>query len=95
MDKMDIFRQKLEAQLQEWKSKIEMLEDRAVNATGETKSELMRAIRELRQKIEVVKDKLNELQKESSAAWDTLKEGLEKAAAELKLALDKVLSRFK
>lgn len=95
MDKMDVFRQKLEAQLKEWKSKIEMLEDRASNATGETNTELMRAIGEVRQKIEVVKEKLNALQKESSVAWDTMKEGVEKASAELKSALDKVLSRFK
>ena len=72
-----------------------MLEDKAAKATGETKAELMRAIGELRQKKGVVKDKWNDLQKESSAAWDTMKEGLEKAAAELKSALDKVTSRFK
>ena len=95
MDKMDVYLQKLEAQLKEWKSKIEMLEDRAANATGETKTELMRTIGELSQKKEVVKEKLNALQKESSAAWDTMKEGLEKATAELKIALDKVVSRFK
>lgn len=95
MDKMDVYRQKLEAQLKEWKSMIEMLEDRASTATGETKAELLRAIRELRQKTEGVKEKMHALQKDSSAAWDTMKEGLEKATAELKIALDKVISRFK
>lgn len=95
MDKKDVYREKLEAQLKEWKAKLEMLEDKAAKATGETKTELMRAIGELRQKKEVVKEKWNELQKESSAAWDTMKEGLEKAASELKSALDKVVSRFK
>jgi len=92
---MDLYREKLEAQLKEWKAKIEMLEDKAAKATGETKTELKRAIRELRQKKEVVKEKWNGLQKESSAAWDTMKEGLEKAVSELKSALDKVVSRFK
>jgi len=95
MDKMDAYRQKLEAQLKEWKAIIEMLEDRAANATGETKAELMRAIGELLQKKDVVKEKLNVLQKEGGVAWDTMKEGLEKAASELKNALDKVVSRFK
>jgi len=95
MDKMDAYRQKLEAQLKEWKAIIEMLEDRAANATGETKAELMRAIGELLQKKDVVKEKLNVLQKEGGVAWDTMKEGLEKAASELKNTLDKVVSRFK
>jgi archaellum component FlaC len=95
MEKMDNYREKLEAQLKEWKTKIELLENKAAEATGETKTELMRAIRELQQKKEVVKEKWNELQKEGSATWDTIKEGLEKAVSELKSALDKVVSRFK
>jgi DNA-binding transcriptional MerR regulator len=95
MEKMDIYREKLEAQLKEWKTRIELLEDKAAEATGETKTELMRAIRELQQKKEVVKEKWNELQKEGSVTWETMKEGLEKAVSELKSALDKVVSRFK
>jgi phosphoenolpyruvate-protein kinase (PTS system EI component) len=95
MDKMEAYREMLDAQLKEWKAKIEMLEKKAAEASGETKAELMRAIGELSQKKELVKEKWTELQKESSAAWDTMKEGLEKAAAEFKSALDKVVSRFK
>jgi phosphoenolpyruvate-protein kinase (PTS system EI component) len=95
MDKMEAYREKLEAQLKEWKAKIDMLEKRAAEASGETKAELMRAIGELRQKKELVKEKWAELQKEGSAAWDTMKEGLEKAASEFKSALDRVASRFK
>jgi phosphoenolpyruvate-protein kinase (PTS system EI component) len=95
MDKMDAYRERLEAQLKDWKVKIEMLEKKASEATGETKTELMRAIGELRQKKGLVKEKWTELQKEGSAAWDTMKDGLEKAASEFKSALDKVVSRFK
>ena len=95
MDKMEAYREKLDAQLKEWMAKIEMLEKKAAEATGETKAELMRAIGELRQKKELVKEKWTQLQKESSTAWDTMKEGLEKAASEFKSALDKVVSRFK
>lgn len=95
MDKMEAYREKLEAQLKEWKAKIEMLEKKAAEASGETKTELMRAIGELRQKKELVKEKWTELQKVSSAAWGTLKDGLEKTASEFKIALDKVVSRFK
>jgi len=95
MEKMEEYRQKLEAQLKEWKAKIELLEDKAAKATGETRTELVRAIDELRQKKGVVKDKLNELQKESGVVWEQMKERVDKAASELKSALDKVLSRFK
>lgn len=95
MEKMEEYRQKLETQLKEWKAKIELLEDKAAKATGETKTDLMRAIGELRQKKEVVKEKMNELQKETGVVWDQMKERVDKAASELKSALDKVVSRFK
>ncbi len=95
MDKMEAYREKFEAQLKEWKAKIEMLENKAAEASGETRNELMRVIGDLRQKKGLVKEKLTELQKESSAAWDTMKDGVEKAASEFKSALDKVVSRFK
>ena len=95
MEKLDLYREKLEAQLKEWKAMIEVLEEKAAKATGETKTELQRAIGELSQKIDVVKEKFNSLQKEGGAAWDTLKDGVEKAAGELKNALDKIVSRFK
>lgn len=95
MEKMNVYREKLEAQLREWKAKIEMLEEKAAKATGETRAELLRAIGELRQKTEVVKEKWTVLQKESGAALDKMREGLDRAVSELKDALDKAISRFK
>lgn len=95
MDKIEDYRQKLEAQLQEWKVKIEILENKAAEASGETKIEMMRLIAELRLKKELVKNKWGELQKEHSATWDTVKDGMENTVSELKSALDKVVSRFK
>lgn len=95
MDKKEVFREKIEAQLKEWKAKIEMLEDKAAKATGETKAELTRAIEEVRRKKVDAKEKLNELQKVSGETWESMKEGVEKAVAEFKSALDRVISRFK
>ena len=95
MSKIDIFREKMEAQLKDWKTKFEMLEEKATKATGETKVELVKAIDELRRKNEALKEKWNALQKESGAAWETMKEGVEKAASELKEAVDKVIARFR
>ena len=95
MEKMEEYRQKLEAQLKEWKAKIELLEDKAAKATGETRTELLRAVDELRHKKGAVKDKLNELQKESGVVWEEMKARVDNAASELKSALDRVLSRFK
>jgi DNA repair exonuclease SbcCD ATPase subunit len=95
MDKKEEYKKKLEVQFKEWKAKIDQLEARGAKFTSEKKTELMREIEELRQKKGNVKEKWNELQKISGDSWDTMKEGVEKAAAELKGALDRVISRFK
>jgi len=95
MDKKEEYRKKLEAQLKEWKAKIDDLEARGAKITSEAKTELMREIKELRQKKVNVKEKWNELQKVGTDSWDSMKEGVEKAVAELKGALDRVIARFK
>jgi uncharacterized coiled-coil DUF342 family protein len=95
MDKQEEYRKKLEAQLKEWKAKIDDLEARGAKFTSEAKTELMKEIKELRQKKGIVKEKWNELQKVSADSWDSMKEGVEKAVAELKGALDRVMARFK
>ena len=95
MDKMEAYREKLQAQLKEWKAKIELLEEKAARSTGETKAEMLRSIEELRQKKEVVKEKWNALQKEGGVVWDKMIEGVDAAVSELKSALDRIISRFK
>lgn len=95
MDKMEAYREKLQAQLKEWKAKIEMLEEKAARSTGETKAEMLRSIEELRQKKGVVKEKWNALQKEGGVVWDKMIEGVDAAVSELKSALDRIISRFK
>ena len=95
MDRKEDYLKRLEAQLKEWKTKIDRLEARTSQVSAEAKAELMREIEELRRKKMVVKERLNELEKTGGEIWDTLKEGVEKAADELKHALDKVVSRFK
>ena len=95
MDKKEEYRQRLEAQLKEWKAKIDRLEARTSMVSSETKADLLREIEQLRRKKVVVQEKWDEIHKTSGEAWDALKEGVEKAVAELKQALDKAVSRFK
>jgi len=95
MDKKEEYRKKLDTQLKEWKAKIDALEARGAKLGSEAKDELMREISELRKRKGIVKEKWNELQKMSGDSWDTIKEGVEKAATELKGALERVISRFK
>jgi hypothetical protein len=95
MDKREEYRQRLEQQLKEWKDRIDRLEARTSMVSSETKADLMREIEELRRKKLVVKERWDALQRTGGEAWDTLREGAEKAAADLKQAIDKVVGRFK
>ncbi len=95
MDKKDAYREKLDAQLKEWKSKIDQLESRLASASTEVKDDLVKEIEGLRQQKAVVREKWNELQKAGGEAWDKMADGLERAAGELRESLDKVFSRFK
>lgn len=95
MEKMQAYREKLEAQLKEWKEKIELLEGKAAKATGETRAEMLQAINELREKKAAVRGKWDTLQQESGIAFDKMKDGVERATADLKSTFDKLISRFK
>lgn len=95
MDKKDAYREKLDAQLKEWKAKIDQLETKAASVSSDAKDELAKEIADLRQRKAVVKEKWNELQKTGGETWDKMKDGVEKASGELKEKLDKLFSRFK
>jgi uncharacterized coiled-coil DUF342 family protein len=95
MDNKDDYREKLDAQLKEWKSKIDQLEAKFVSASSEVKDDLIKEIEGLRRQKAVVREKWNELQKAGGEAWDKMAYGLEKAAGELRESIDKVFSRFK
>lgn len=95
MDKRELYREKIESQLKEWRAKIDQLEGRLASLSSEAKEELKKDIQDLRSQKTVIREKWNELQKSGGEAWDRLTEGLEKASAELKEALEKALSRFR
>jgi hypothetical protein len=95
MENKEAYREKLEAQMREWSAKIDLLKARADQAEAEAKIEYRNRIEDLRKKREVLQEKLSELQKASDAAWKDIKTGAERAAADLRDALQSAFSKFK
>jgi len=95
MENKEAYRDKLEAQMREWSAKIDLLKARADQAEAEAKIEYNKRIEDLRQKKEALQTKLSELQNASDAAWQDIKAGTERAAADLKDAVQSALSKFK
>ena len=88
-------RENLEAQMREWSAKIDVMKAKADQAEADAKIEYQNRIEDLRQKKEALQAKLSELQNASDAAWKDIKAGTERAAADLKDALQSALSKFK
>jgi hypothetical protein len=95
MENKEAYRKKLEAQMREWSAKVDLLKARADQAEADAKIEYRNRLEDVRQKKEALQAKLSELQKTSDAAWKDIKAGTERAAADLKVALQSAFSKFK
>ncbi len=95
MESKEAYKSKMDAQLKEWSTKIAQLKSKAEVAETTIKAECLRQVDTLRVKSEEVHAKLEELKKTGDEAWDTLKSGVEKAASELKDAINNAVSKFK
>lgn len=85
----------LAAQLKEWSGKIDELESKARAAKADVKTNYENQIRQLKEKRDGAKQKLQELKGASAEAWDILKAGAETSWADLKKAVTAATEKFK
>jgi uncharacterized coiled-coil DUF342 family protein len=90
----DAYIQKLQARLHEWDKEIDRLATKAIKAKADTKLEYYEQIEELRDKREVVIEKLEKLRQASDDAWKDLKAGIESAWNDLSETLKSATSRL-
>jgi chromosome segregation ATPase len=86
---------KMEAQLKEWGSEIDLLKAKAEKSKAEAKITYLKQIKELKSKQASLKRKLQELKGSGDEAWVDFKEGMEVALSDMKKALKQAASRFK
>jgi len=87
--------EKIEDQLKEWGTQIDILKAKAEKSKVEVKIKYLEQIRELKGKQEAAKQRLHELRESGDEAWGDFKEGVEDALREMKKALKSAASRFK
>ncbi|BCR06748.1 hypothetical protein DESUT3_38170 [Desulfuromonas versatilis] len=95
MEEKQAYREKFEARLRELKAQLELLEAKADLAKAEAGIEYQKQIKELRQKRDAMSARLEELKKAGGDAWRDLRTGLEKAAEDLKGALERARDKFR
>lgn len=95
MSDKELYQQKMQAQLDEWKAEVDKLKAKASGASADAQLEMNKQIKALESKIEEGKAKLSELAKAGEDAWESIKDGVESAWGSLKSAVSDAASKFK
>lgn len=95
MGKKELYEEKLRAQLREWDAKIDVLKAKAEKAEKEIKVDYYDTIEEIKEKRNIAREKIVELQAAGDDAWKDLKDGVENAWSDLSSAVKAATERFK
>lgn len=95
MTDKELYQQKLQAPLDEWRSEIDRLKAKVSGASADVKLEMNRQVEVLESKIEEGKKKLSELSDASDNTWESMKDSMDSAWKSLKSAFNDAASKFK
>ena len=95
MDKRELYRQKKQAQLDEWKADVQKLRARVSGRSADAQLKLKKEIAALEGKIDEGRKKLSEIADASEDAWESVEKEMESAWASLKSSVNDAVSRFR
>ena len=95
MSDKELYLQKMQSQLDQWKAEVDKLKAKASGASADAQLEMNKQIGALDGKIEEGKAKLSELAEATEDAWESIKEGTESAWDSLKSAVSDAAAKFK
>jgi len=95
MNEKELYQQKKQAQLDEWKAEVDKLKAKASGASADAQLELNKQTEALESKIEGGKVKLAEIADASEDTWESIKDGVENAWDSIKSAFSDTAAKFK
>jgi hypothetical protein len=95
MSDKELYRQKHQAQLDEWKADVAKLKARAAGAKADAQIELNKHLKELDKRMHEAGLKLSELAAASEEGWTSVKKNVETTWDALKAGVVAAKSRFK
>lgn len=95
MSMKEAYEKKLQAQLDEWSAKIDLLKAKADSAEADTQLAYYKEIEELSSMQQTAKSKLKQLKESGGDTWEDLKAGMDSAWSSLSSAVKSAVSRFK
>jgi len=88
------YKQKMAAQLHEWSAQLDLLDAKAANVGADVEVKRAKELQELRAKVHAASQKMNEFEKTSGEAWDTVKVTADKIWDEIKLGVAAIHTKF-
>ena len=93
-EQMQVFREKTETRLAEYKKEIDQLQAKAEKLEGDAKAKAEQQLTVLRQKRDEVSEKMKDLSSSSGNAWEKVKSGIDAAMEDLGDAYKKAAAEF-
>ncbi len=95
MNDKELYQQKMQARLNEWKADVDKLKAKASGASADVQLDMNRQIKVLEHNIEEGKAKLSELATAGEDAWESIREGVESAWGSLKSGVTDAAAKLK
>jgi uncharacterized coiled-coil DUF342 family protein len=95
MEDRELYQQKIQAQLDEWRAEIDKLRARVSGKSADAQLEWNQRIRQLEEKVEEGKAKLDELGETSDEAWKSVQKGFASAWTSLRSAFSDAVAKFR
>ena len=95
MNEKELYRQKHQAQLDEWKADVAKLRARAAGAKADAQIEMNKHVKELDHRMHEAGAKLAELAAAGEEAWDTARKNVETTWDALKAGVTAAAAKFK
>lgn len=95
MNDKELYRQKHQAQLDEWKAEVARLKAKAAGAKADAQIELNRHLGELDKRVHEAGDRLSELAAAGEGAWDTARKRVESTWDALKAGVGAAAAKLK
>lgn len=95
MSDKELYKQKFQAQLDEWKADIEKLKAKSLGAKTDAQFEMNVIIEDIEAKLKTAGDKLGEISDAGESAWESVKTSAESAWESMKSSMHNAAAKFK
>ena len=92
MSQKDAYVQKINAQLDEWKAKLDVVKAKAKNKGADSRIDYEKKADELDEKLAALREKRDELKKSAEDNWDQIRQKAEKQMEDVKSTLASLTS---